>query len=210
MPGVHTLDDLVRTQLRKWPHRPPGIVPRRKVLDVWMRARPGNEAEGFTPFLKLPGANRMRTLPDGLWLNFSGSSDDPYVDILAIEACCSLQNLLDKRSRFAPSTQSLLAVCPLPWLTQRAMQGDDTQRWQLLGLLSEAPKGPLVVPVRDMRVLYALKDRHYHGFAASQVPHAHEFFCPMDALTEEEGYTRPDIQALLSRMNCSTNFLLPP
>jgi hypothetical protein len=39
------------------------------------------------PFLKLPGSTRWRTLPDGLWLNFGGTSVDPFVDIFAIEAC---------------------------------------------------------------------------------------------------------------------------
>ena len=40
------------------------------------------------PYLKLPGSTRYRTLPDGLWFNFSKSCD-PYVDIFAIEACAS-------------------------------------------------------------------------------------------------------------------------
>ncbi|MFC7551689.1 hypothetical protein ACFQU7_04300 [Pseudoroseomonas wenyumeiae] len=62
-------------------------------------------------------------MPDGLWLHFSPDPADAWCDILCIEACSTLQNLLDKRSRFAPSTTSLLAVCPVPWLTAPATAG---------------------------------------------------------------------------------------
>ena len=86
----------------------------------------------------MPGSTRLRTLPDGLWLNFGGTIADPFVDIFAIEACSTLQNLLDKRSRFAPSTHSLLAVCPVPWLLAPAMPGDPTPRWQAIGVLLRA------------------------------------------------------------------------
>ncbi len=140
--------------------------------------------------------HRWRTLPDGLWLNFGGTPKDAYVDIFAIEACGSLQNLLDKRSRFAPSTHSLLAVCPLPWLLSPVMPGDPTPRWKVTGVLREEPTGPLAVPVRDMHVLYGLKRKHYQGFARHQLPHAHEFFAPMEALTAFDGDKNPDLQAL--------------
>ena len=38
----------------------------------------------------------------------------------------TLANLLDKRSRFAPSTHSLLAVCPIPWLLAPVMATEPT------------------------------------------------------------------------------------
>ena len=116
MREYRSLDALVRARLQKWPQRPPGLPPRSHGLDTWLRGRPDVTTGTCNPFLKLPGSDRLRTLPDGLWLNFGGTPVEPYVDIFAIEACGSLQNLLDKRSRFAPSTQSLLAVCPVPWL----------------------------------------------------------------------------------------------
>jgi len=175
-----------------------------------MRGRPGDLSESYQPFLKLPGSNRLRTLPDGLWLNFGGSAVDPFVDILAIEACGSLPNLLDKRSRFAPSTQSMLAVCPVPWLLAPILSGEDTPRWRMTGVLRREPVVPLVIPVRDMRVLYGLKPRHYQGFASSQVPHPHEYFLPMNALTAENGHEEPALRALLSRASTTSNFLTPP
>src|SRR5690349_15266886 len=87
------LDVLVRDQLRKWPQSPPGLRPRQNRPESWLRGRPAEDLGSCHPFLKLPGSTRLRTLPDGLWLNFGGTPEEPFVDIFAIEACGSLQNL---------------------------------------------------------------------------------------------------------------------
>jgi hypothetical protein len=145
-------------------------------------------------------------LPDGLWLNFGGNYFDPFVDILAIEACSTLQNLLDKRSRFAPSTHSLLAVCPVEWLLAPVTPDDDMPRWQAARIFARAPTQAVSVPVREIRVLYGLKKQHYEGFARYQLPHAHEFFVPMETLTEENSERNPGIRALLERASLSANF----
>ncbi|WP_376092658.1 hypothetical protein ACE7GA_24045 [Roseomonas sp. CCTCC AB2023176] len=175
-----------------------------------MRGRPGEAFAGSQPYLKLPGSDRLRTLPDGLWMHFSPDPEDPYADILCIEACSSLQNLLDKRSRFAPSTTSLLVVCPLPWLLGAASEGDPAPRWRLIRLLPHEPAAPLVLPVRDVRVLFGLRARHYDGFARSQMPAPHEYYCPMDALTDEAGDRNPEMFALLGRATGAANFLHLP
>ena len=126
MQEFRSLDALVRARLQQWPQRPPGLPPRGHGREAWLRGRPCEISSICNPFLKLPGSDRLRTLPDGLWLNFGGTAVEPFVDIVAIEACGSLPNLLDKRSRFAASTQSLLAVCPIPWLLAPVAPGDDT------------------------------------------------------------------------------------
>ena len=174
----------------------------------WLRARPVDQGE-CPPFLKLPGSNQMRTLPDGLWLYFAGSPEEPFVDIFAIEACCTLQNLLDKRSRFAPSTQSLLAVCPLPWLLAETSSDDPCPRWQRTGVLLAEPTAALIVPVRDWRVMYGLPKTHYRRFALSQVPHPHEYFVPIDSLTAENSHTNPGLQRLVALGSISANFFHP-
>ncbi|WP_338663149.1 hypothetical protein VQH23_23795 [Pararoseomonas sp. SCSIO 73927] len=51
---------------------------------IWLRARPGAPRTANQPFLELPGTNRQRTLPDGLWLHFSPDASDPYADMLCI------------------------------------------------------------------------------------------------------------------------------
>jgi len=205
-----SLDDLVRKRLRAWPQRPPGALETPKQRGVWMRARPGEPDASLQPYLRLPGSQRLRTMPDGLWLHLSPDPADAFCDILCIEACSTLQNLLDKRSRFAPSTISLLAVCPVPWLVAPLAAKDPTPRWKLIRLLKEEPIAPLVLPVRDVRVLYGLKKRQYEGFARSQMPQAHEYFCPMDALTDEEGHSNPAMRALISRASGAANFMQLP
>jgi hypothetical protein len=209
-PSHVSLDNEVRFQLSKWPQRPPGIAPNAKQPGTWLKARPGDATLGAHPFLKLPGSNTFRTLPDGMWLHFSTEATDPYVDILCIEACSSLQNLLDKRSRFAPSTSSLMAMCPLPWLLTPPLRHEKIPRWKLIRMLKTEPTDAVILPVRDVRVVFGLRSRHYDGFARSQVPHPHEFFCPMEALTAENGDSDPDMRALMSRASATSNFMRMP
>jgi len=205
MKEYRSLDALVRARLRDWPQRPPGLARGDRMR--WLRGRPVEAAGVCHPFLKFPGNRTLRTLPDGLWLHFGGTPAEPFADIFAIEACASLSNLLDKRSRFAPSTQALLAVCPMLWLRAPVSPWDPTPRWQATGLLREPPQQGLVLPVRDVRVLYALKPRHYRSFAAGRVPQAHEYFMPMDALVAEGAVEDPAVCALLARASAAANFL---
>jgi len=203
-----SLDHRVRQQLSKWPQCPPGIEPHSPPGGTWLKGRPGDYRVTAHPFLKLPGSNVFRTLPDGMWLHFSPSNaGDPYVDILCIEACSSLANLLDKRSRFAPSVCSLMAWCPLPWLLGPPERGGDVPRWRLIRWLPQEPTGPLTVPVRDVRVLFGLNRDHYGAFAENQVPHPHEYFCPVEALTAEDGDKDPAMRALMARTTALANFL---
>ncbi len=203
-----SLDALVKQRLRGWPQRPPGLPSH--ATEAWLRGRPTEDFGTCHPFLKIPGSTRWRTLPDGLWLNFGGTPEEPYVDVFAVEACGSLPNLLDKRSRFAPSTHSLLAVCPVPWLLAPVMTGDPTPRWKATGVLPQEPVVPFVLPVRTIHVLYGLKRHHYAGFVRHQLPHAHEYFAPMEALTAENSDKDPALRALLARASVSANFLKPP
>ncbi|HUN44114.1 MAG TPA: hypothetical protein VMU81_27800 [Acetobacteraceae bacterium] len=205
-----SLDMLVKERLKHWPQRPPGLRMPRRGRHVWLRGRPGDDADCCHPFLKLPGSTRLRTVPDGLWLNFGGTIAEPFVDIFVIEACGTLQNLLDKRSRFAPNTHSLLAVCPVPWLLAPAMKGDPTPRWQAIGVLAHAPALPTMFPVRNPVVLYGLKQKHYDGFARHQLPQGHELFAPMEALTAEDGDKDPEMHALLQRGSPIAKFLRLP
>ncbi len=209
MRQLASLDEMVRVRLKKWPQHPPGLDIQRRMRRSWLRGRPTEGTGACNPFLKLPGSTHLRTLPDGLWLNFGGDSVEPFVDIFAVEACGSLQNLLDKRSRFAPSIHSLLAVCPLAWLLAPVAPGLDQPRWRATGVLAAPPVAPLVLPVRDIRVMYGLKTRHYEGFLESGLPQAHEYFVPMETLTAENGDRDPRLLALLARASAAANFLAP-
>jgi hypothetical protein len=209
MHGRTALDILVKRRLKEWGQRPPGVKPGRR-KEAWLRGRPAeDESRICNPFLKIPGSTRLRTLPDGLWLNFGGTFAEPFVDILAVEACSTIQNLLDKRSRFAPSTHSLLCVCPIEWLLAPVAADDPTPRWKTTGVILREPFMDVPIPVREMRVLYGLKGEHYRGFARHQCPHAHEFFVPMDTLTQENSAEDPALRELISRTSVSANFLSP-
>jgi hypothetical protein len=208
-PRHKELDELVRTRLREWPQRPPGTQASNRQAGTWLKARPGDPNFPGQPFLKLPGSNTFRTIPDGLWLHISPDPYDRWADILCIEACGTVTNLQDKRARFAPSTSSLLAVCPLRWMLDPADHTDPTPRWRLMRLLREEPVEPLVLPVRDIRVLYGLKSQHYASVAKGQVPHPHEYFCPMEALTAYHGHRDPALAALIGRASAAANFMLP-
>ena len=84
MRKVRSLDALVKARLREWPQHPPGLKPRPKSQDTWLRARPTYDAGSCHPFLKRPGSDKLRTLPDGLWLNFGGTPEEPFADIFGI------------------------------------------------------------------------------------------------------------------------------
>jgi hypothetical protein len=204
-----TCDARVRESLSRWPHRPPGLERSAKQPGRWFRARP-DRLSRHQPFLKFPGTSIHRTLPDGLWLHFGTSPRDAYVDILCIEACGSMQNLLDKRSRFGPSTGSLLAHCPLEWLLAPADEAGGLPRWRLIRLLLEEPRAPLVLPVRDLRVLFGLPSSKYTDFAVTQTAQAHEFYCPMTVLMDEHAPENPALRSLLARAAAAANFMELP
>ena len=84
MTDPQSLDMQVKERLKGWPQRPPGLHMPRRGRHVWLRGRPGDDSRTSHPFLKLPGSTRLRTLPDGLWLNFGGTIADPFVDIFGI------------------------------------------------------------------------------------------------------------------------------
>jgi len=207
MNEYRSLDTLVRSRLRGWPQRPPGLGRSAHDPGSWLRGRPADSSISAHPFLKLPGSFRLRTLPDGLWLHFGGTPQEPFAEIFAIEACGSLPNMLDKRARFAPSTNSLLAVCPVPWLLGPTSAGDPTPRWRCTGVLRAEPTQPLILPVRDIRVMYALKARHYNGLLQSHVPLPHEYFVPMDTLVAKDAPDDPRLQELVARASASAHFL---
>ncbi|SDB43389.1 hypothetical protein [Belnapia rosea] len=77
-------------------------------------------------------------------------------------------------------------------------------------MLRTEPAGPMILPVRDVRVVFGLKTRHYEGFVRYQVAQPHEFYCPMDALTAEHGHENPDMRALIARASATANFMRLP
>ena len=101
----------------------------------------------------------------------------------------------------------MLAYCPVPWLLAPVTKDDQTPRWRVTGIFREQPTHAATLPVREMRVLYGLKNRDYNGFVRSQLAHAHEFFMPLETLTEENSDQNPALRALVKRASIAANFL---
>ncbi len=156
----------------------------------WLRAQPKDSSSAPTaPRLMAPGTNVFSTQPDGLWITFGIVRGDltslaEYVDCVAIEVSRSGPNLADKRSRYAAATSSLVVDLPLKWLdTQIPPQGKGAvkqARRKLLG--GNLPtKGKVAIPVRHLRVLYALPDKGkaslYGKAVKAVVLEGHEYIC---------------------------------
>jgi hypothetical protein len=93
------------------------------------------------------------------------------------------------------------------WLLAPAQENDPTPRWRLIRMLAEQPTTPLILPVRDARVLFGLMRRHYDHFAESQIAQPHELFCPMEALIADRGHESPAMQELIYRASAMSNFM---
>ena len=206
MLGPISLDRQVKHRLNQWPQRPPGLlIPFSP--EHWLRGRPTDDIAACLPFLKLPGSDRMKTVPDGLWLNFGGTPGDKFVEIFVVEACGSVSNFRDKRARYAPSTHSLLAACPQSWLLAPVSLNDRTPRWQATGLLQSPPTAAQSFPVRDIRVLYALPRPEYDEFEHQGLAHGHEMFVPVEVLAAPGSHKDEAVRTLISRLSFSAHFL---
>jgi hypothetical protein len=127
-------------------------------------------------------------------------SNDDYCDIVAVEVCGTAQNLNDKRSRYIPASHSLLLKCLEKWLREEisVQGGGKLPRWKAAVSIAHAPKGDVSLPIRHLRVLYALPNSIYHKWCGQHVPTGQEFFCPHSSL---DSYHSPKMQAFLGQMS---------
>nr|MCU0702044.1 hypothetical protein [Myxococcaceae bacterium] len=147
------------------------------------------------------GSGAFSTQPDGLWLALG----DDCAHVFVVEACGNGQNFNDKRARYQPRTSSLMLRLPLNWLPHkiRRQRGGLRARWGLVGISTE-PEADLVLPIRSLRVLYALRAAHYNA-AFTEVPlEAHEFLARVPDLGNWS--SRP-LQRLLKRASINAHFL---
>lgn len=153
----------------------------------WIRARPA--PEHFPPGLptvRIAGSCQ-NTQPDGLYLRFGAQQNadgmgyaDPvatgFVDVIAIEACGSVPNFNDKRSRYCPGTYAHTVSVPANWLVREipTRGRGHIPIWRAAGIFDEQPNLDLYLPVRHLRVLYAIADHHWESVSC-YVLNAHEF-----------------------------------
>ena len=156
------------------------------------------------PKLSAPGAKLYTTQPDGLFIYFAGTES---CDAVAIEVCGSIQNLNDKRSRYFPSSHSLTLRCARRWLLEiiSVQGGGGRERWRVAGSLKEQPDEDLAIPVRYLRVLYALPNDVYRQWTDAHTPTGYEYFCPHSSLNS---YSGQRMQQFLRRMSIASQFYL--
>ena len=157
------------------------------------------------PRIGSPGAVKLfSTQPDGLFVYFSGLES---CDVVVIEVCGSVQNLNDKRSRYIPSGHSLVPRCNTPWFKEEVPTkgGGREARWKVCDSIAEPPATDVAVPIRHLRVLYALPNEMYKAWCPGHIPSGYEYFCPHSAL---DSHNSPKMRSFLARMSLGSQFYL--
>lgn len=136
---------------------------------------------GALALLSTLGLESSRTQPDGAYVSLRNTTSSGFAfvaDAFFIEVCNSLPNLGDKRSRYLPSHETRCLQLRRTWFSKRVRWGrskDGKRIWEVLGL-EKAPSASIVAPIRALRVLYVLPDKHFATIAESVVPNGFEFF----------------------------------
>ncbi len=191
--------------LREWPFRTeqwplPGY------RGFWCRARPStsNDAQ---PFIATAGATANTTEPDGLYLFVH---DGQFADCIAIEICGSRQNFYDKRSRYTTNQAGLVVRIPLDWLfAVETLRGRNNTlaRWDASKWFPDQPTDELALPIRHLRVLFAIPDDSYHTWAVQNGPAGHEYFCMHSHIAL---WRNRNVQRFLKGMALMKHFLRRP
>lgn len=205
VPNTNLSDSEAKVILRRWPERTKRLwVP--DGAGWWLRAQPSSQT-ARTPRFQSPGAELFHTQPDGLWLYLSPKRG--FADAVAVEVCGTSQNLNDKRSRYMPATHSLMVECPLPWLKEviTVQHGASRRRWRAAGSITKRPLGDMILPVRFLRVLYALPNVIYERWVPGHVPSGYEYFCRHSSL---DSYHAPRMQEFLRRMTRRSHYYTFP
>lgn len=181
----------------------------------WLRAQPPGQGGGTqAPRLTAPGSGAFSNQPDGLWFTLGiprgdKATEGAYADCVVVEVCGSDQNLSDKRARYAARTTSLMLDLRQKWLDREVVVpgkgGPRRQRRELLGG-QLPPSGRVLLPVRYLRVLYALPDTRslYERARDNLVMEAHEFICPARMLGQ---YNLQQMQEFLKRIAPQRQFM---
>jgi hypothetical protein len=133
-------------------------------------------------------------------------SDTKYADVVAIEASTQVQNLGDKRSRYAATVRSLILRCPLKWLLEDVPLPNKGKapRWKACRTVLHKPRHDLELPIRYLRVLFAIPNSLYETWAPNNAPDGHEFFCKHSSL---DSYNSQTMQAFLKQMSPAAHYL---
>ena len=198
-------DAAAKEMLRSWPERTRALWHPALGSGYWLRALPKVGAVPC-PKLQLPGRALFATQPDGLWAYIK---PDEFADVIVIEVCGTAQNLNDKRSRYFPTGAALLLKLPQSWLLEsiQIQSGTPKARWKAFATFppdASAPEEDLRLPVRFLRVLYALPNDLYDRWIVSSTCAAHEFYCRHSSLGNHRA---PATRSFLRRLSPDSHYL---
>jgi hypothetical protein len=172
----------------------------------WVRARPTDKKTGH-PFLHTPGSTLYTTEPDGLWLYLDRKF---YADAICVEHCGTIPNLYDKRSRYIPASHSVMVTCPADWLAASIpFKKGIRNRFDFFDAssVSKTPKDDICLPIRFLRVLYALPDAEYDDWVRQHTPTGWEFFCLHNSLAS---FPSQHMQDFLKTMTAEPHYYTKP
>jgi hypothetical protein len=199
-------DGNAKAALRKWPLRPreewgwavgTGCGP-------WVRVLPvhGNTKKNRRVEFLVVGMDTAATQPDGLWISVGPKAE--FVDVVAVEHCGTRQNFYDKRSRYMATLYSRVLAVGKGWYqVQVPVQGGGSKTMR--SLCQQFPRrmtGAERIPIRHVRVLYALHPKDYDTFHSTPFG-PHEFFCPHYALTQR---TSPMLRDFVKRLSTDVHW----
>lgn len=167
---------------------------------TWIKARPKKNKHATAPCLRNAGTTALATRPDGMWIHILPNID--AADVFCVEVCGSLQNLQDKRSRFVPATSALVMDCRAAWLNETIYT--NLPRWKKMGVFDSRAQNDLKIPIRYLRVLFALKNEDYKIFREHGVSAGHEYFVRHSSFG---GITGPGFRNFLKAISPSSHFL---
>jgi len=166
----------------------------------WVRGRIGSKVPGH-PVIHPPGLEKGVTQPDAIWIYLT----EQYADVICFEHCNKKQNLYDKRSRYIPASHSLLLRLPKRWLCDDIpVTNGRKPRWDAFQTGLNAPAQDFSVPIRFLRLLYALPQRLYKEWMDNQTPTGYEFYCRHSSLTT---FNSAVTQEFLKRMTEKVHYL---
>ncbi len=198
-------DKEAKAILLKWPTRTKKLWAPPRGTGYWVQSQP-KSGKKAGPKLSAPGASLFNTQPDGMYLHFT---DTTSCDAVVVEVCGTVQNLNDKRSRYFPANHSLVAKVSKDWLLEEVTvaKGGQKPRWEAAGSIKSAPTEDISVPIRHLRVLYALPNNVYNDWCSNHVPTGYEFFCPHSSL---DSYNSQTMQKFLRQMSLASQFYTKP
>ncbi len=173
-------DPEAKAILRKWPTRTNAVW---KPLEEWASGFKGNQRQGkeAAPSFHHQAQNYSRPSPMECGY-FSTKHSHVILLQLSLAAPCRISTIRDPDT--SHPSHSLVVNCGLKWLLEHipTKNNGTAPRWSASKCIPTPPTTDLSIPVRYLRVLYALPNQIYHEWCSGHTPTGYEYFCPHSSL----------------------------